>query len=231
MRCRRWRASWASTLAFRTGVNTGEVVVGDGQTLVTGDAVNVAARLEQAAAPGEILLGDATLRLVRDAVEVEPVEPLALQGQGRPGRRASAAPRRRRRAAGVARHLDTPLVGRDAGAAAAARRLRATRVASGRCQLFTLLGAGRASASRGWCAELRWRRRRDATIVARPLPALRRGHHLLAAGRDADPARRARGGARRGPRGGAARPSELFWRRAPMFEAVAARAAARRRPR
>ena len=36
-------------LSFRTGVNTGEVVAGEGETLVTGDAVNVAARLEQAA--------------------------------------------------------------------------------------------------------------------------------------------------------------------------------------
>ena len=39
---------------FRTGVNTGEVVAGDpadGHTLITGDAVNTAARLEQAAAP------------------------------------------------------------------------------------------------------------------------------------------------------------------------------------
>src|SRR6187200_1329500 len=62
-------------IRFRTGVNTGEVVAGDpasGTTLVTGDTVNTAARLEQAAPPGEILLGGATYRLVRDAVEVLP---------------------------------------------------------------------------------------------------------------------------------------------------------------
>src|SRR5688500_11794395 len=61
-------------LAVRTGVNTGEVVAGDpagGQFYATGDAVNVAARLEQAAAPGEILLGEQTRRLVRDAVQLE----------------------------------------------------------------------------------------------------------------------------------------------------------------
>src|SRR6266566_4215672 len=55
-------------IAARTGVNTGEVVAGDpsaGQTLVTGDAVNVAARLEQAAAADEILIGAGTERLVR----------------------------------------------------------------------------------------------------------------------------------------------------------------------
>ena len=57
-------------LGVRTGVNTGEVVAGDpglGQAFVTGDAVNVAARLEQAAPPGEILIGPETERLVRDA--------------------------------------------------------------------------------------------------------------------------------------------------------------------
>lgn len=61
----------AVALSFRTGVNTGEVVAGEGETLVTGDAVNVAARLEQAATPGEILIGAETLSLVRDAVTVE----------------------------------------------------------------------------------------------------------------------------------------------------------------
>ena len=55
-------------------MNTGEVVAGDhGDTLVTGDAVNVAARLEQAAEPGTVLIGQETLRLVRDAVVAEPV--------------------------------------------------------------------------------------------------------------------------------------------------------------
>src|SRR6266571_2381138 len=68
-------------LESRTGVNTGEVVVGEGQSLATGDAVNVAARLEQAAAPGEILLGGRTLSLVSAAVEAEVVEPLALKGK------------------------------------------------------------------------------------------------------------------------------------------------------
>ena len=71
------------TLAARIGVNTGDVVAGDpsGETLVTGDAVNVAARLEQAAAPGEVLIGPKTLRLVRDAVVADPTEPLELKGK------------------------------------------------------------------------------------------------------------------------------------------------------
>src|SRR5437870_8797501 len=70
------------TIALRMGVNTGEVVAG-GQTtaasVVTGDAVNVAARLEQAAPLGEILLGELTYRLVRDAVSVDPIEPIAAK--------------------------------------------------------------------------------------------------------------------------------------------------------
>ncbi len=74
-------------LANRTGVNTGEVVAGDpasGQRLVTGDAVNVAARLEQAAGEREVLLGELTYRLVRDSVDVEEVEPLTLKGKSEP---------------------------------------------------------------------------------------------------------------------------------------------------
>ena len=74
-------------LTNRTGVNTGEVVAGDASTdqrLVTGDAVNVAARLEQAAGEQEVLLGELTYRLVRDSVEVVEVEPLVLKGKAEP---------------------------------------------------------------------------------------------------------------------------------------------------
>ena len=72
-------------LEARIGLNTGGVVVGgEGETLVTGDAVNVAARLEQAATAGEILIGAETRLLVRDAVLLEPVEPLALKGKSEP---------------------------------------------------------------------------------------------------------------------------------------------------
>ncbi|HJQ49794.1 MAG TPA: adenylate/guanylate cyclase domain-containing protein [Gaiellaceae bacterium] len=71
-------------VAGRIGVTTGEVVAGTEERLATGDAVNVAARLEQVAAPGEVLLGEPMLALVRDAVEVEAVEPLALKGKTEP---------------------------------------------------------------------------------------------------------------------------------------------------
>ena len=76
--------SYGTRLELRTGVNTGEVVTGTEERLATGDAVNVAARLEQAAQPGEVLLGDETLRLVREAVEAEPVAALELKGKAEP---------------------------------------------------------------------------------------------------------------------------------------------------
>jgi class 3 adenylate cyclase len=106
---------WGVRLEVRTGVNTGEVVTGDpaiGNALVLGDAVNVAARLEQVAAPGEVLLGQSTFRLVRDAVEVERVAPLVLKGKGAP----VAAWRLRAVdpvAPGHARRQDAPIVGRE----------------------------------------------------------------------------------------------------------------------
>src|SRR5262249_4875811 len=52
--------------------------------VATGDAVNVAARLEQAAAPGEVLVGEATHALVHEAAVAEPIEPLELKGKSEP---------------------------------------------------------------------------------------------------------------------------------------------------
>jgi class 3 adenylate cyclase/tetratricopeptide (TPR) repeat protein len=126
-------------LESRIGVNTGEVVVGgDAETLVTGDAVNVAARLEQSARPGETLLGAQTLVLVRDAVEASAVEPLELKGKAEPVEAfrllelaGDAAP--------LARRLDTPLVGRERERARLWRDYEDA-VADRACRLFTLLG-------------------------------------------------------------------------------------------
>src|SRR3954454_14549857 len=73
--------SYGTRLELRTGVNTGEVVTGTEERLATGDAVNVASRLEQAAQPGEVLLGEQTRDLARGAIEVDPVEPLSLKGK------------------------------------------------------------------------------------------------------------------------------------------------------
>jgi class 3 adenylate cyclase/tetratricopeptide (TPR) repeat protein len=131
---------WGITLAVRTGINTGEVVAGDiteGQRLVTGDTVNVAARLEQAAAAGEILVGDLTHRLVRPAVEVEPVEQLPLKGKAEkvPAYRLLAL-----RGVEQADRRSTPLVGREHELDVLARAFEDARTAS-RCRLATVLGA------------------------------------------------------------------------------------------
>jgi class 3 adenylate cyclase/tetratricopeptide (TPR) repeat protein len=78
-------------LAVRIGVNTGQVVSGSDasarQALVSGETVNVAARLEQNAGPGQVLIGPDTLRsagAAGAAVRVEPAGPLALKGKAEP---------------------------------------------------------------------------------------------------------------------------------------------------
>ena len=82
---RRMRDMFGETLSLRIGVNTGDVVVGrprERSSFVTGDAVNVAARLEQAAQPGEVLVGDRTFASVRGAFEFD--EPQVVQAKGKP---------------------------------------------------------------------------------------------------------------------------------------------------
>ena len=133
-------------LRFRTGVNTGTVLMSEGENFATGDAVNVAARLEQAAAPGEIVIGPETLRLVRDAVVVEALEPLTLKGKSDPvhaHRLISVDPL----AAGVARHLEAELVGRERELALLKESWERVVRESG-CHLFTLLGSAGVGKSR-----------------------------------------------------------------------------------
>jgi len=153
------------TLNLRTGLNTGEVVVGDavaGQDIALGDVVNVSARLEQMAAPGETLLGDATYRLVRDAVTVELLAPLMLKGKGiavSAWRLLAVKPG----AAGHARRLDAPMVGR-------ARELTLLReafertVAADTSHVVTLLGPSGVGKSR-MIRELLTRVRGSATVL------------------------------------------------------------------
>jgi class 3 adenylate cyclase/tetratricopeptide (TPR) repeat protein len=136
------------TLAARIGVNTGEVVTGDetGQALVTGDAVNTAARLEQAAAPGEVLIGAETYRLTRDAIRAERAEPVSAKGKAEP----VLAYRLENVTAGVTGHtrrLDAPMVGRDRELALLGQAFE--RVTTDRaCHLFTVLGAAGAGKTR-----------------------------------------------------------------------------------
>src|SRR2546425_4840399 len=117
-RLERWNEgrSEAERLAIRIGINTGEVLAGAsaGQDLlVTGDAVNVAARIQQAAEPGQVIVGERTVRAVERQVELRRIEPIAAKGKAEPiaawaveGEIAAAELR------GVP-GLPTPLVGRN----------------------------------------------------------------------------------------------------------------------
>jgi predicted ATPase len=128
----------------RIGISTGEVVTGTEERLATGDTVNVAARLEQAARPGEILVAAETYRLTGTAVEVERVEPLELKGKTEP---VSAFRLLSGHGEEFARRADTPMVGR----AREVRQLASVweRVVSERaCQLFTILGPAGVGKSR-----------------------------------------------------------------------------------
>ncbi|MBA2559275.1 MAG: AAA family ATPase, partial [Propionibacteriales bacterium] len=105
---------WGVRPSVRIGVNTGEVLAGDiagRERLATGDAVNVAARLEQAALAGQVVLGQDTYRLVRDAVRADALPPMRLKGKADPAagyllHEVLAG------AQGYSRRLDAPLVGR-----------------------------------------------------------------------------------------------------------------------
>ena len=145
------REERGASVEWRMGINTGEVVAGDaasGQRIVTGDAVNVAARLEAAAAPGDILLGEETYDLVRGAVSADPVEPLTLKGKAEPvpAWRLTAVEEEAGRH-GHERPMEAPLVGRrrpmrlleDAFRDAVEERV---------CHLFTVLGTAGVGKSR-----------------------------------------------------------------------------------
>jgi class 3 adenylate cyclase/tetratricopeptide (TPR) repeat protein len=153
-------------IEISTGVNTGEVFAGDGAdayTLVTGDAVNVAARLQQAAGRNEILIGDATRRLVRDAVLAEPVEPLSLRGK----KELVVAWRLTDvldAASGFSRRFESPLIGRSRELAQL--RLAFDRVVEERTNsLFTILGPAGIGKSR-LVAELSTTLSDEAKIIA-----------------------------------------------------------------
>ncbi len=196
----------------RTGVNTGEVVAGDvsvGHRLVTGDTVNVAARLEQNAPTMEILLGEPTYRLVKDGVDAEPVEPLELKGKSErmPAYRLISVGQHEE---GVARRLDAPMVGRD-------DELTVLTDALGRARASNELpggDGGRARRDGQVTAPQGVRRPFRGSRPARAMPLLRRGPDVLAARGDREerrgdrqrrPGRRRDGEARGAPRAGGTR--------------------------
>jgi class 3 adenylate cyclase/tetratricopeptide (TPR) repeat protein len=119
----------------RIGVNTGEVLAGTEERLATGDAVNVAARLEQAAEPGEVLIGAETFGLAESAVEVGEERLLELKGKSEPASARSLLAVRE----AVERSHASGFVGRD-------RELEQLvdawdrALAGSRCELVTVVG-------------------------------------------------------------------------------------------
>ena len=144
-------ASQGVPFEVRIGINTGEAVAGTGegsQFLVTGPVVNLAARLEQAAATGEILVGSLTQRITSRGVEYSTPREIDAKGVGRVEAFAarslvSAVPEQHRGVEG----LRAPIIGRD-------RELRMLREAFGRVgaertpSLVTVFGAAGAGKSR-----------------------------------------------------------------------------------
>ena len=229
----------AVRIGIRVGVNTGEVVAGDGsggQMLVTGDAVNVAKRLEEAARTGEILVGEPTRRLVENAVVLEPRDELSLKGKAEP-LAAWNVLAVIEGASAYARRLDAPLIGREAEL----RLLRETyadAVATRTCRLLTLVGSAGIGKSR-LAAELCSAVRDEArTLTGRCLPygdgitfwplvgivdALGGddGVHEALAGVDDGELVAARVLGAVGPRATAASGGETFWAVRRLFEEVA----------
>ncbi len=129
---------WGVRLRMRTAVNTGELVVSD-EGILIGDTMNTAARLEQAAAAGQVLVGESTWRLVHRAAQLEPLPELELKGKSLPARAwrlVSVAGADLRRTAAV----DVPIVGRSGELA----RLRAVfdgALAAHECRLVTVMGS------------------------------------------------------------------------------------------
>ena len=168
--------SWGVRLAARIGVNTGEVIAGDhsqGHLFVTGKAVNVAKRLEEAAETSEILIGEATHRLVRDAVLVERGASRTVKhGEAVDGIALLAV---FAHAPGRFRRFDSPFVGRDRQRAGAAERVRECGQRSGVPPAHGPRRRRRRQVATGAGVRRCTRRRGDG--AAGTLPALRRGDH------------------------------------------------------
>ncbi len=138
------------TIHARIGINSGEAVAGDaahGEGFITGDVVNVAKRLEeQADALGDILIGEATYQLARDAILAEAVPPLELKGK----RDRTTAYRLVGVTPGAlphARRSDSPMVGRGRELALLEGAF-ARAVGERSCHLFTVLGSAGVGKSR-----------------------------------------------------------------------------------
>jgi tetratricopeptide (TPR) repeat protein len=185
------------SVGLRVAVNTGEVVVSDEYAAGIGDPLNVAARLQQEARDGQVLVGEATQRLVGELVTLAPVGTFALKGRAE-GVTAYRVVSLERPAGAAA----TPFVGRDAEL----RRLVAVHeaaVAAPGARLAVILGSPGLGKSR-LLAELSRRVGERSTVLAAhcdaagsatfaPLAAALRTYLRLDDGADRDSVRAAVG--------------------------------------
>lgn len=154
----------------RIGIYTGEVIANPGASdkgefLVTGETVNLAARLQQHAAPGQILIGERTGLAVRHAARLRPLPPLSVKGAAGPMpvcELLEVLPPREREL------QPTPFVGREDELELLAGHVRRTR-RDGRGHVITILGAGGVGKTR-LVAEFRARTRDVHTLRGRALP-------------------------------------------------------------
>jgi class 3 adenylate cyclase/tetratricopeptide (TPR) repeat protein len=155
-------------LAARIGITTGEVLVPGDDTPIIGDAMNTASRLQSAAEPGRVLIGEPTWRLVRDSVAAEAVEPLSAKGKAEPVPAwlvLTVHP--------VAARSETPFVGRDRHMAMLKEALSDAADAHASV-LVTILappGVGKSRLASAFAAEVRER----ATVLVGQTPSYGEG--------------------------------------------------------
>jgi adenylate cyclase len=160
-------ADLGARFSLRVGINSGEVLagkVGDGYT-VTGDPVNVASRLQAAAAPGSVVVGEITHRLTRAAIEYVELPPMELKGKSEPVLAWEAV---RAVVRGRTARSSSPLVGRDEETEILLSLFE--RVANeGRPHLVTVIGQAGVGKTR------LWRELGDRLGMLDPPPAIRIG--------------------------------------------------------
>ena len=167
-----------AAIELRVGIQTGEVVADEatgGDSLATGDTLNTAARLEQVAKPGEIVIGRTTYLLVRDAVSADAIDDLVLRGK-----RSAVAAYRVAGLAGRASQVpraEIPIVGRADELGILHRALEAaTRLADTAARDDPRSGRGRQEPAR---SPVRRGGGQGRPRAPRTLPAVRRRDHLL----------------------------------------------------
>jgi class 3 adenylate cyclase len=167
-------------LAIRIGVNTGEVIapaeIHPDRPMVTGDTVNVAARIEAAARPGEILVGERTYQAARSIFAFEPAEPVMAKGKPEPVAVQRLVGRASGAEAGPARAVRGPLVGRQRELTFIAGQLDEA-IASGRPRLALVYGEAGIGKSRlvREAVAMAGSERADLTVYRGRCPAVDKG--------------------------------------------------------